>query len=69
MKNKKQKFSTKTGIIAFTFLFFNLAEAQQQLIELSGIIKNTGTRKGLDSVKVQIENTEDASQIRLEILK
>ena len=62
MKNKKQgKLLPKTGIIAFTFLFFNLAEAQQQLIELSGIIKNTGTRKGLDSVKVQIENTEDTS--------
>lgn len=62
MKNKKQgNFLPKAGIIAFTFLFFNLAEAQQQLIELSGSIRNTGTRKALDSVKVQIENTQDTA--------
>lgn len=62
MKNKKQgNFLPKAGIIALTFLFFNVAEAQQQLIELSGSIKNTGTHKGLDSVKVQIENTEDSA--------
>jgi hypothetical protein len=47
MKNKRQGyFLPKTGVILFTFLFCNLAEAQQ-LIELSGIIRNTGTQRGL----------------------
>ncbi len=62
--NEKQKTGetfTKNRHYRLYFSIFNLAEAQQQLIELSGIIKNTGTRKGLDSVKVQIENTEDTS--------
>ncbi len=61
MKNKRQGyFLPKTGVILFTFLFCNLAEAQQ-LIELSGIIRNTGTQKGLDAVKVQVENTQDTA--------
>lgn len=51
----------KTGIILFTLLFFNLAEAQQQLIEVSGIIKNTDTQKGITTVKVQVENTQDTA--------
>ncbi|MBK1896732.1 TonB-dependent receptor [Chryseobacterium paridis] len=62
MKNIRQKyFLQKTGIIVFTLLFFNLAEAQQQLIELSGIIKNTDTQKGINTAKVQVENTQDTA--------
>ncbi|ASW73490.1 energy transducer TonB [Chryseobacterium piperi] len=62
MKNERQGyFLQKTGIIILTLLFFNLAEAQQQLIELSGIIKNTDTQKGIATVKVQVENTEDTA--------
>lgn len=62
MKNERQGyFLQKTGIIILTLLFFNLAEAQQQLIELSGIIKNTDTQKGIATVKVQVENTEDTT--------
>ncbi|MBT2619382.1 TonB-dependent receptor [Chryseobacterium sp. ISL-6] len=62
MKHKRQiYFLQKTGILVFTLLFFNLAEAQQQLIELSGIIKNTDTQKGITAVKVQVENTQDTS--------
>ena len=67
LKNEKMKnirqgyFLQKTGIIVFTLLFFNLAEAQQQLIEVSGIIKNTDTQKGINTVKVQVENTQDTA--------
>ncbi|ASK29349.1 energy transducer TonB [Chryseobacterium sp. T16E-39] len=62
MKNKRQGlFLQKVGILLFVLLFFNLAEAQQQLIELSGIIKNTDTQKGITAVKVQVEHTEDTS--------
>lgn len=62
MKHERQGyFLQKTGIILFTLLFFNLAEAQQQLIELSGIIKNTDTQKGINAVKVHVENTEDTA--------
>lgn len=60
MKNNRQgNFLQKTGILLFTILSFNLTQAQQQLIELSGIINHTDTQKGLAGVQVQVENTQD----------
>lgn len=62
MKNNKQEyFLQRSAVFLLIFLFCTLAEAQQQLVELSGTIKNTDTRKGISTVKVQVEHTEDTS--------
>ncbi|MFP7654905.1 TonB-dependent receptor [Chryseobacterium proteolyticum] len=62
MKNNKQGyFLQRSAVFLLIFLFCTLAEAQQQLVELSGTIKNTDTRKGISTVKVQVEHTEDTS--------
>lgn len=62
MKPRRQNyFLPKTTILLFIFLSFNVLQAQQQLIEVSGIIKHVDTHKGIAGVQVQIENTQDTA--------
>ncbi len=55
----QENFRQRTSLILFTFLFFNLFHAQQQLIELSGVIKDTDNHKGIINAHIQVENTQD----------
>ncbi|MDV2460284.1 energy transducer TonB [Elizabethkingia anophelis] len=55
----ERRFLQRIQLILFTFLFFNLFQAQQQLIELSGIIKDTDSHKGITGAHIQVENTQD----------
>lgn len=55
----QRRFLQRTHLILFTFLFFNLFQAQQQLIELSAIIKDTDNHKGVTGAHIQVENTQD----------
>ncbi|WP_052248483.1 TonB-dependent receptor [Chryseobacterium taiwanense] len=60
-KNKPNNLTLKTSILLFTFLFFTLLQAQQQLIEVSGTITHVDTHKGLAGAKIKVENTEDSA--------
>ena len=51
----ERHFLKRIYLILFTFLFFNFFQAQQQLIELSGIIKDTDNHKGRNRAHIQVE--------------
>jgi hypothetical protein len=55
----ERRFLKRIHLVLFTFLFFNFFQAQQQLIELSGIIKDTDNHKGVTGAHIQVENTQD----------
>lgn len=55
-------YKQKLYLISFLALFFTgFLQAQQQLIEVSGIIKHTDTQKGIAGVQIQVENTQDTA--------
>ncbi|SHH05769.1 CarboxypepD_reg-like domain-containing protein [Chryseobacterium oranimense] len=57
-----QYYKQKLYLISFLALFFTgFLQAQQQLIEVSGIIKHTDTQKGIAGVQIQVENTQDTA--------
>ena len=55
----ERRFLKRIHLVLFTFLFFNFFQAQQQLIELSGIIKDIDNHKGVTGAHIQVENTQD----------
>ncbi len=56
----ERRFLQRIQLILFTFfIFLTFFQAQQQLIELSGIIKDTDSHKGVTGAHIQVENTQD----------
>ncbi|MCL8536221.1 TonB-dependent receptor [Chryseobacterium gallinarum] len=59
MKHKSHEYiQKKIYFVLFTFLLTGLTQAQQ-LIEVTGTIKNTDSHKGIAGAQIKAENTED----------